>query len=151
MTDAAEIQSGAAGAPAAQKPSEDADARAGFWRRSELWDFEDAIRKRIAEGRSYPQILNALQRLGLRRPIGVRRLAQFCVEQLHIHSLRPSRHDRARAGADKTSAPAPTTSGLAPPTFVQPTTPPASLADAFGPEPGDPLAGLRPTASRSKK
>lgn len=75
-----------------------------YWRRSALWDFENAIRSRIAEGRSYPQILSALRRLGLKEKISVRRLAQFCVEGLGIHSLRPSRH--ARAGADKKSAPA---------------------------------------------
>ena len=75
-----------------------------YWRRSELWDYEDAIRKRVAEKQSYQQILDALARLGLQKKLSVRRLAQFCVQQLHIHSLRPSRHDRTRAGADKKSA-----------------------------------------------
>ncbi len=72
-----------------------------YWRRSELWDFEAAIRQRIAEKQSYPQIHGALK---LEGKISVRRLAQFCVQQLGIHSLRPSRHDRTRGGADKTSA-----------------------------------------------
>ena len=143
MADEAEKQAREA---AAQKPPE--DARPGYWRRSELWDFEDAIRKRVAERRSYPQILDALKRLGLRQPIGVRRLAQFCVEQLGIHSLRPSRHDQSRGDADKKSAsavpaapPAPVSSGPVPNG--------ARLADAYGPEAADPLAGLRPSTPRS--
>ncbi len=72
-----------------------------YWKRSILWDFEAAIRKRITEKQSYPQIHDALKLAG---KISVRRLAQFCVEQLGIHSLRPSRHDRTRPAADKESA-----------------------------------------------
>jgi hypothetical protein len=75
-----------------------------YWRRSELWDYEDAIRKRVVEKQSYQQILDALVRLGLQKKLSARRVGQFCVEQLHIHSRRPSRHDRTRGGADKTSA-----------------------------------------------
>ena len=103
-----------------------------YWRRSELWDYEDAIRKRVAEKQSYQQILDALARLGLQKKLSVRRLAQFCVQQLGIHSLRPSRHDRTRGGADKKSAD-PSASTAAAPT----------LADAYGPEPSDILSDLR--------
>ena len=116
-----------------------------YWRRSVLWDFEDAIRKRISENKSYPQIHDALK---LKGKVSVRRLAQFCVEQLHVHSLRPSRHDQSRGDADKKSAsavpaapPAPVSSGPVPNG--------ARLADAYGPEAADPLAGLRPSTPRS--
>ena len=138
MADEAEKQAREA---AAQKPPE--DARPGYWRRSELWDFEDAIRKRVAEKRSYPQILDALKRLGLRQPIGVRRLAQFCAEQLGIHSLRPSRHDRTRPGADKKCAPP------AGPTTANPTKP-SSISDALGPEPSDEWAAFRKPSSEDR-
>ena len=87
-----------------------------YWRRSVLWDYEDAIRKRIAEKKSYPQIHHALR---LEGKVSVRRLAQFCVQQLGIHSLRPSRHDRKRPPADKKpAAPAPAS---APPGVPSPT------------------------------
>jgi len=70
-------------------------AQRPYWRRSPLWDHEAEIRRRIAEGQSYAQIVRCLS-----LPVGARRLGQFCCEQLSIHSLRPSRHDRA----DKKSA-----------------------------------------------
>lgn len=129
----------------------DADRPRPYWRRSVLWDYEDAIRKRIDEKKSYPQILDALRRLGLRQPIGVRRLAQFCVEQLGIHSLRPSRHDRTRQAADKKPAPPSSAAASSPPAAPSPRAARAPLADAYGPEPLDPLADLRPSTSRSKK
>jgi hypothetical protein len=93
-----------------------------YWRRSPLWDHEAEIRRRIAEGQSYAQIV---QRLHL--PIGARRLGQFCCEQLSIHSLRPSRHDRA-AAAKKSAPPA----GPALPT--KPISAAQSISDALGPE-----------------
>lgn len=115
-----------------------------YWRRSELWDYEDAIRKRVVEKQSYQQILDALVRLGLQKKLSARRVGQFCVEQLHIHSRRPSRHDRTRGGADKKSAPA--ASAPAASTAAQAT----PLADALGPEPADEWAAFRkPSEDRS--
>ena len=112
-----------------------------YWRRSILWDYEDAIRKRIAEKKSYPQIHHALRLSG---KVSVRRLAQFCTEQLGIHSLRPSRHDRTRSSAAKKDAPA------------APSPPPAAsrsvLAEALGPEPGDEWAEFRkPETAEDRK
>ena len=83
-----------------------------YWRRSILWDYEDAIRKRIAAKQSYPQIRDALK---LNGKISVRRLAQFCAEQLGIRSMRPSRHDRARPAVDTEPAPAPSSPPAATP------------------------------------
>ncbi len=104
-----------------------------YWKRSVLWDHESEIRRRISDGQSYTQIVQRL-----RLPVGARRLAQFCAA-LGIHSLRPSRHNRTLPRADKKSAPAsPAASAPAP----------ASLADAYGPEPSDPLADLRPPTPR---
>lgn len=130
-----------------------------YWRRSVLWDYEDAIRKRIDEKKSYPQILDALRRLGLRQPIGARRLAQFCVEQLGIHSLRPSRHDRNRPGTDKTptqAAAAAQSARLAaapppPPQAPPPTNTNRAISDALGPEPGDPWAEFRKPETSSSE
>lgn len=115
-----------------------------YWRRSVLWDFEDAIRKRIAENESYPQILSALKRMGLREKLSVRRLAQFCVSQLGIHSLRPSRHDRTRGAADKKSA-APATPSAPSPALKAPSakTSASAISDALGPEPSDEWAEFR--------
>jgi len=99
-----------------------------YWRRSPLWDHQGEIRRRIAEGQSYAQIVRCLH-----LPITARRLGQFCCEQLSIHSLRPSRHDRARA--DKKSA------GPAGP--AAPTVPPAPAPTGASPSSSEAAAAAR--------
>lgn len=106
------------------------------WRRSALWDRADKIRELIERGYSYAQIVRML-----RLPVGPRRLCTFCVTQLGIKSLRPSRHDRTRSSATARSAqptPPPTASAASAPPKPAP-----SISDALGPEPADEWAAYR--------
>ncbi len=124
----------------AEDDVEKAAAERPAWRRSVFFDHEARIRSLLADGRSYQQILRILGLKQMHRSV----LARWC-QRRGLRSQCPT-GPGSRANAEK--KPAPSTVPAAPPAPV-----PAvrSLADAYGPEPTDPLADLRPTSSRSQK
>ena len=105
-------------------------------RRAVMWDSIERIRQLLAAGRSYGQIVRMLH-----LPVSPSRLGKWC---RHVGLVEPRPYLRA---ADKKSAPtaAATAPRPAPAAHAAPAA--RSLADAYGPEPADPLADLRPTTT----
>ncbi len=131
--------------PAAQAGEDDvkkAEAERPAHRRSVFFDHEPRIRELLAAGRSYRQILCILRLKNMHRSV----LARWCDRQ-GLHSQCPTRP--GSKGAEKQAAPS--TVPAAPPAPVSsgPVPNGARLADAYGPEAADPLAGLRPSTPRS--
>lgn len=115
-------------------------------RRSVFFDHEARIRELIAAGYSYRQVLCILKLKKMHRSV----LARWCTRQ-GIASIATSASNPAtRRASDKKSAEATATAPPAPAPVAAAAAPPAarpSLADAYGPEPADPLADLRPTTT----
>lgn len=114
-------------------------------RPSRLWERADEIARRLREGYSYAQIAGALSRAG--HPVSARWLRRWCRQ--HLGRVYPTAASTpASAPLDAASSPAvQVDSGQR----IPPEKPSPSLADAYGPEPVDPLGDLRPSASRRKK
>ena len=113
-------------------------------RRSIFFDHESRIRALIADGWSYRQILGLLRLKHMNRSV----LARWCRRQGIVSTATSSSNPSTRRAADKkpaTASPASAAMRRASPTAAP--TRPASLADAYDPEPIDPLAGLRPSRS----
>ena len=126
----------AAAAAAAERPEH---------RRSIFFDHQARIRELLDEGRSYRQILCMLRLKHMNRSV----LARWCQRQ-GLHSIATSSGPSAGERMDKKSGEATATAPPAPPPVAAAAGRPAarpSLADAYGPEPADPLADLRPTTT----
>jgi len=121
-------EAAAAAAAAAERPAH---------RRSIFFDHEERIRSLLADGRSYRQILCMLKLKHMSRSV----LARWCARQ----GLRSTATSAGPSTAKKSAS---TASPVAP-TVPPAPTPRPPLADAYGPEPSDPLADLRPTTPRS--
>lgn len=131
--------------PAAQPTAEDdaemAAAERPAWRRSVFFDHEERIRSLLAAGRSYQQILRILGLKQMHRSV----LARWC-QRRGLRSQCPGRPGSRPADKKTSTSNVPATSGS-----PLPITSVRSLADAYGPEPGDPLADLRPTTPRRNR
>ena len=124
--------------PTAEDDAEKAAAERPAWRRSVFFDHEERIRSLLADGRSYQQILRILGLKKMHRSV----LARWC-QRRGLRSKCPARPG-SRPDADKKSA----AQAPAAPRPAEAT--PVSLADAYGPEPLDPLAELRHSSSSSR-
>ena len=126
----------AAAQPATEDDAKKAEAERPAHRKSVFWDHADRIRELLADGRSYRQILCIIHLKNMHRSV----LARWCKRQ-GLHSQCPGRPG-SRTSADKKSAPS--TVPTAPPAPASPGPGAAipSLADAYGPEPGDLVSDL---------
>ena len=118
--------------PSDERPSDERPAHC----RSPLWDHRAAIEQMLARRYSYQQIAGALVKQGVQ--LTGSEIGKWCRRQ-GLRSIVSSRHRADK----KAAAPEPTP---VPP----PAAPRSSLADAYGPEPADPLADLRPPARSPK-
>jgi len=110
-------------------------------RRSIFFEHEARIRELVTAGYSYRQVLCILKLKKMHRSV----LARWCARQ-GLASRATSSSNPTLRRADKKSASA---SSPVAPTVPPAPTPRPPLADAYGPEPSDPLADLRPTTPRS--
>lgn len=134
----------AAAPPSVEDDAKAAEAERPGHRRSVFWDHADRIRKLLADGRSYQQILRMLHLGHMHRSV----LARWC-ERQGLHSQCPTRPG-SRA-ADKKSAPA--ASAPAASTAAQATpqpNPPSPISDALGPEPGDEWSAFRKPSAEDR-